>query len=81
MHNMIRSLPSARNLLQRQPSRIVAQVNLSNWNELDEATCWCAEFWRSRNLRYGRRVIAETNRAVFLFDDETHAVEFKLRFG
>lgn len=75
------SLPVVRDALARTSFWAVADVDLADWNELDEATCWCAAHWVERGLHYRRYADPDVCNASFEFADERHAVDFKLRFG
>jgi len=71
----------ARDLLARSTFTAVAAVPLFDWDELDEATCWCASRWQENSKHFRRFIDAEAETARFEFADTTHAVEFRLRFG
>lgn len=63
------------------PPPPLAVVWLGHWSNRHAAARWCAnQVWDGLpKVRCQADFVAK--RAVFLFSDETQAVEFKLRFG
>jgi len=79
---MIRNLPAVRDALDRTTFERGATVELRDWDELDQAVNWAHNVWREESRRYRRIPNVHEHTAVFEFEqDDSHTVEFKLRFG
>ena len=78
---MLNLSPMRARIARLLPSPPLAVVWLGHWSYRHAAARWCA----SQLVRGLRKVRCQADhaaeRAVFLFWDETQAVEFKLRFG
>ena len=63
------------------PPPHLAAVSLGNWAYRHAAARWCAKQLTDGLPKVRCKADHPAERAVFLFSDETQAVEFKLRFG
>ena len=78
---MFAANPAYRAIKARDAFDATLEVTIQDWSKVQSASCWCEERWLEHQLHYRRRVHSDQCQATFEFDDDSHAIEFLMRFG